>query len=196
MVFRADQEIGRDLLAVDWAATPLGPVDGLAAKPSYGRRHLAVVALRDVDGLGAGPDILLQCRLPPRHPGRQIPVGSRASRQEVWAEIWDDIGSRVESVMSAGESTWDEALMLLLERSGYLEETYHTFSYSPLRDDDARRGRHALRGQRGHRPVIGERRMATLRISARTQRGSHREARCWTSLPTNSLAIPTTCRSP
>ena len=27
--------------------------------------------------------------------------------------------------------------MLLLERSGYTEESYHTFSYSPLRDDDA-----------------------------------------------------------
>ena len=28
MVFRADQEIGRDLAAVDWMSTPLGPVDG------------------------------------------------------------------------------------------------------------------------------------------------------------------------
>jgi hypothetical protein len=28
VVFRADQEIGRDLTAVDWASTPLGPVDG------------------------------------------------------------------------------------------------------------------------------------------------------------------------
>ena len=28
MVFRADQEIGRDLSAVDWTSTPLGPVDG------------------------------------------------------------------------------------------------------------------------------------------------------------------------
>jgi len=27
VVFRADQEIGRDLAAVDWVSTPLGPVD-------------------------------------------------------------------------------------------------------------------------------------------------------------------------
>jgi len=27
VVFRADQEIGRDLAAVDWASTPLGPVE-------------------------------------------------------------------------------------------------------------------------------------------------------------------------
>ena len=29
-------------------------------------------------------------------------------------------------------ATWDEDLLLFLERSGYPEETYHTFSYSPL----------------------------------------------------------------
>ena len=28
VVFRADQEIGLDLAAVDWSSTPLGPVDG------------------------------------------------------------------------------------------------------------------------------------------------------------------------
>jgi hypothetical protein len=28
VVFRADQEIGRDLAAVDWASTQLGPTDG------------------------------------------------------------------------------------------------------------------------------------------------------------------------
>src|SRR5262249_54085035 len=37
-----------------------------------------------------------------------------------------------------GESTWDEGLMLFLERSGFTEETYHTFSYSPVYDDDNR----------------------------------------------------------
>jgi hypothetical protein len=28
VVFRADEEIGRDLAAVDWTSTPLGPVEG------------------------------------------------------------------------------------------------------------------------------------------------------------------------
>jgi len=54
----------------------------------------------------------------------------------VWAEIWPEIGPRIETVLSTGQATWDEALMLILERSGYPEETYHTFSYSPLADDD------------------------------------------------------------
>ena len=61
-------------------------------------------------------------------------LGSPA--QTVWAEIWDDIGPRIQRVMATGEATWDEALRLFLERSGYPEETYHTFSYSPVADDD------------------------------------------------------------
>ncbi|HTK67122.1 MAG TPA: SpoIIE family protein phosphatase [Pseudonocardia sp.] len=54
---------------------------------------------------------------------------------EVWAEIWPDIGPRIRSVLDTGVATWDERLLLFLERAGYREETYHTFSYSPLRDD-------------------------------------------------------------
>src|ERR1700741_439428 len=34
--------------------------------------------------------------------------------------------------MKTGEASWDETLGLILERSGFPEETYHTFSYSPL----------------------------------------------------------------
>jgi len=57
---------------------------------------------------------------------------------EVWSEIWLDLEQRIRSVLETGEATWDEALLLFLERSGYREETCHTFSYSPLRDDGGR----------------------------------------------------------
>ncbi len=53
--------------------------------------------------------------------------------------------------------------MLMLERSGYSEESYHTFSYSPLRDDDcAVVGMLCVVSEDTAR-VIAERRMATLR---------------------------------
>ena len=41
-------------------------------------------------------------------------------------------------MLTSGEATWDEALLLFLERSGFPEETYHTFSYSPVYDDASR----------------------------------------------------------
>jgi hypothetical protein len=50
-------------------------------------------------------------------------------------EAWGYLGPRVDEVMRRRQATFDEDLLLLLERSGYPEETYHTFSYSPLPDD-------------------------------------------------------------
>ena len=64
--------------------------------------------------------------------GRKHPWALGKPAPEVWSEIWDDIGPLVARVMETGEASWDEALFLILERSGYPEETYHTFSYSPL----------------------------------------------------------------
>ncbi|MET7440328.1 ATP-binding protein, partial [Streptomyces sp. NPDC005568] len=94
---------------------------------------------------------------------RKYPWALGRPANEVWAEIWDDIGPRIEAVLSTGEATWDEGLLLFLERSGYSEETYHTFSYSPLRDE-ARDvvGMLCVVSEDTDR-VIGERRMATLR---------------------------------
>ncbi len=81
----------------------------------------------------------------------------------MWAEIWPDIGPRLEAVLRTGEATWDEALVLFLHRSGYLEETYHTFSYSPLRDDAGAIAGHLCVVMEETERVIGERRLTTLR---------------------------------
>ncbi len=70
--------------------------------------------------------------------GSKHPRSLGAPTSTVWSEIWDDIGPRVASVLSEGRATWDEGLLLFLERDGYSEETYHTFSYSPLHDDDGK----------------------------------------------------------
>ncbi len=85
-----------------------------------------------------------------------------ASAREVWKEIWPDIGPRIEHVLQSGEATWDEGLLLFLERSGYPEETYHTFSYSPLADDDGRIvGMLCVVTEETER-IIGERRLFAL----------------------------------
>ena len=86
-----------------------------------------------------------------------------ASAREVWKEIWPDIGPRIEHVLKTGEATWDEGLLLFLERSGYTEETYHTFSYSPLSDDrGAIVGMLCVVTEETER-IIGERRLSSLR---------------------------------
>ncbi|WP_237555205.1 MULTISPECIES: SpoIIE family protein phosphatase [unclassified Streptomyces] len=81
----------------------------------------------------------------------------------VWREIWHIIGPMLRSVMDTGRATWSEDLLLPLVRHGYLEETYWTYSYSPLHDDDGTvRGVFTAVSDTTER-VIGERRLAALR---------------------------------
>eukprot|EP00913_Durusdinium_trenchii_P008905 g8371.t1 len=66
-------------------------------------------------------------------------------------------------------ATWDENLLLFLERQGFPEETYHTFSYSPLPDDDGGVGGMLCVVTEETERNIGERRLRTLReLAART----------------------------
>lgn len=52
---------------------------------------------------------------------------------QVWREVWDDIQPLVRQALS-GEKVYLEDLPLVVNRSGVPEETFWTFSYSPLRD--------------------------------------------------------------
>jgi PAS domain S-box-containing protein len=53
---------------------------------------------------------------------------------KVWSEIWSDIGPLVDRAL-AGEATFHENLPLMMLRNGYPEQTWFTFSYSPVRDE-------------------------------------------------------------
>jgi PAS domain S-box-containing protein len=129
-------EMGARMRAFDWATTPLGP-------PGEWPRSLKTVVRILLDSrypmwMLWGPELTFFCNdayLPTVGIKRDWVLGARSDR--VWAEIWPDIGPRIDHVLATGEATWDEALLLVLERSGYPEETYHTFSYSPVYGDDA-----------------------------------------------------------
>lgn len=80
----------------------------------------------------------------------------------VWAEIWDDIGPLFDTVLTTGRATWSQNMPLVMNRSGFDEETYFTFSYSPLLDDDgAIAGVLDIATETTHE-VVNQRRMATL----------------------------------
>src|SRR4051794_17671789 len=163
VVFRADQEIGLDLAAVDWSSTPLGPVDGW---PQSLRTAVNIVLSSQFSmWMGWGPELTFFCNDAYRRDtlGRKYPWALGRPISEVWAEIWPEIAPRIDHVMATGEATWDEALLLFLERSGYREETYHTFSYSPLMDDDGKVVGMLCVVSEDTERVIGARQMATVR---------------------------------
>lgn len=51
------------------------------------------------------------------------------------AEAWDTLGPMIDEVMTTGVANWVEAQMLVLERSGYREESYFSLSHAPESDD-------------------------------------------------------------
>jgi signal transduction histidine kinase/serine phosphatase RsbU (regulator of sigma subunit)/DNA-binding response OmpR family regulator/anti-sigma regulatory factor (Ser/Thr protein kinase) len=151
------------IAAFDWSATPLGPAAGWPQSLQAAVR--IVLGSRFSMWMAWGPELTFFYNdayaadtLASKHPWA---LGKRAD--EVWAEIWGDIGPRIGRVMASGTATWDEGLRLFLERSGYREETYHTFSYSPLRDERGdTAGMLCVVVEETDR-VLGERRLATLR---------------------------------
>ena len=156
-------EMGRRLREFDWSAHPLGP-------PEEWPQSLKVIIRlmlhsRFAMWLGWGPELYFFCNdayAPTLGIKRNGALGLPA--RKVWEEIWHDIGPRAESVVRTGEATWDESLLLFLERSGYYpEETYHTFSYSPAPHDDGSIGGMLCVVTEETGRVIGERRLALLR---------------------------------
>ena len=155
-------EVRALMRARDWDATPLGsPVRW----PSTLRAVVGVMLTsRFAMWMAWGPELTFLCNdayLPTVGVKRDWVIGSRSDK--VWAEIWPDIGPRIAHVLSTGEATWDEALLLYLERRGFAEETYHTFSYSPLADDAGRNAGMLCVVAEVTERVIGERQLATLR---------------------------------
>ena len=81
----------------------------------------------------------------------------------VWREIWDKVGPRAETAMRRNEGTYDEALLLIMERNGYPEETYYTFSYSPVPNDQGGTGGIICANTEDTQRIVGERQLALLR---------------------------------
>jgi signal transduction histidine kinase len=83
--------------------------------------------------------------------------------REVWKEIWDQVGPRAAIAMEKNEGTYDEALLLMMERNGYPEETYYTFSYSPVPGDQGGTSGIICANTDDTQRIIGERQLRTLK---------------------------------
>ncbi|BAY20030.1 putative sensor protein (plasmid) [Anabaenopsis circularis NIES-21] len=124
-----------------------------------------------------------------KHPAA---LGLPASR--VWHEIWDQLEPRIESAIRKNEGTFDEALLFIMLRKGYLEETYVTFSYSPIPDDHGGTGGIFCACTDDTHRIIGERQLALLQeLAARTADARTFQAACTESascLETNPYDLP------
>ena len=172
-------EMGALMRAYDWTGSPLGPAH---AWPQSLKTALRIVlSSRYAMWMAWGDDLAFfyNDAYGAQTLGKKHPWALGKPAREVWAEIWEDIGPRIQRVLDTGEATWDEDLLLFLERSGFREETYHTFSYSPLADDDGRIAGMLCVVTEATERVIGERRLASLReLAAQTAQARSAEEAC------------------
>ncbi len=118
------------VLEHDWAATSLGPESEWT--PTLRSAVSTCLNSRFPTLIMWGADLVMIYNdgyapmLGARHPdalGKPAPT--------VWADIWADLQAMVDEVM-AGRATYSEDLPLVMTRHGFVEETYFSFSFSPV----------------------------------------------------------------
>jgi len=123
--------MARRIAEHDWDRTPLGAIAGW---PQSLKTTLSIIL---------GSPFAMYMLWGPRLIGfpndAYLPVLGKKEAlglpfQQTWAEIWPQVGPIAERAM-AGESSFFENLPIDMERFGYRERTYFTFSYSPIRDE-------------------------------------------------------------
>lgn len=118
----------------DWAETSLGPINTWPLSLKITMRM--VLASRQPMCFWWGPD-LLQFYNDAYEPILGLRKDKALGRPftEIWADVWEGVLPYVRSAL-AGKATWEENLPLVMTRNGFAEQTYWTFSYSPLYGDD------------------------------------------------------------
>ncbi|KAK8204453.1 hypothetical protein BKA81DRAFT_360868 [Phyllosticta paracitricarpa] len=147
--------------SIDWAATPLGPIEHWSADlRNYANLVMASphpAAMYWGDDLVAIYNeayVLLAGQKHPRLMGQ--------SYKDAWAEIWDEVKDVFASAKLTGQATMKDDDCLFIKRSDFLEETYFSWSIIPMISDGKVMGLYNPAFEKTRRKVA-ERRMLTLR---------------------------------
>ena len=126
-------ELGAMMRAHDWSGSPLG------------HPRTWPQALRTVVGLMLNSKVPMFVAWGPQLGflyndsyreilGDKHPASLGGRFHDIWAEIWDDINPLIERALR-GEAIYADRMYLVMNRHGYEEPTWFTFSYSPVRDE-------------------------------------------------------------
>ncbi len=160
-------EMGRLVRSMDWSKTPLGPIESWPQ------------SLRTTVSLCLASNFPISLVWGPHHVqiyndgywpicGGKHPHSVGQDFSVCWASAWPVIGKAFERAL-AGETSYLENQRMFLDRHGYLEETFFTFSFSPIRDETGRVGGLFHPVTETTAKMLGERRARALRdLAART----------------------------
>ena len=155
-------EMGALVRAHDWSRTELGPLETwpqsllTAVDVCLNSRFPMVVFW--------GPSLLTLYNDGYRPSfGAKHPRVLGAPAETLWPEAWHLLGPMMRQVVETGVPTWSEDQFLLMDRNGFPEETYWTFSYSPIRGERGTVDGVFTAVSETTPRVLGERRLSTLR---------------------------------
>lgn len=177
-LFPGKSEMSALMRAHDWSSTHLGPVDQW---PQSLRTTVSILLSSRYPMFTFWGPQLVKLYNDSYRPilGDKHPAALGQPGPQIWHEIWHDIVPLVNQVIVDGESTWSDNLQLFMHRSSYVEETYFTFSYSPVRDETGGIGGLFCACTETTQQVLGERRLRTLRdLAVRTGEAKTAEAAC------------------
>ncbi len=171
-------ELGELIRGFDWSAMSLGSP---ANWPQNLRMALRIMLTsRQPMWIGWGPDLTYFYNDPYKSIiGGKHPWALGRPTSEVWREIWTDIAPLLDTALRGDRGTFVESQLLIMERNGYPEETYYTFSYSPIPNEDGSVGGIICANSDDTRRVVGERQLALLRdLATITAQGRTRAEIC------------------
>jgi PAS domain S-box-containing protein len=161
-LFAGGGEMGALMRACDWSCTPLGSPDTWPQSLKTAVRIMLTSHQPIWIGWGTELTYLYNDAYKPIIGGKH-PWALGKPLSMVWREIWADVRPMLSTTLKGLEGTYVEAQLLIMDRHGYPEETYYTFSFSPLPHDDGGVGGIICTNTDDTRRVIGERQLALLR---------------------------------
>ena len=154
-------EMGNLVRSMDWSETPLGSIESW---PQSLRTTVNICLASDLPiciiwGPGSvqiyNDGYRVIC-------GGKHPKSMGQNFSKCWSEAWSVIGEAHDSAL-AGDTAFLEDQHIFLDRHGYNEECFFTFSFSPIRGDDGHIGGLFHPVIEMTAKVLGERRTRTLR---------------------------------
>jgi signal transduction histidine kinase len=159
--------MGKVIRSMNWSETPLGSIDSW---PQSLRTTVSLCLASNFPiSLAWGPKSV-QIYNDGYWPicGGKHPGSMGQDFRECWASAWPAIGEAFDRALT-GETSFLENQRMFLDRNGYLEETFFTFSFSPIRDESGGVGGLFHPVTETTQKMLGERRTRTLRdLAAQT----------------------------
>jgi PAS domain S-box-containing protein len=131
--------MGRAIAEFDWSGTALGPISAWP-QSLVTAVHICLNSRYPMFVWWGPARINLYNDAYRSVLGQRHPAALGRPAEDVWSDIWPIIGPQADAVLLRGESTWNDCVKLVMERNGYSEDTYFTWSYSPILDEQAQIG--------------------------------------------------------